>query len=108
MSQHEYALHLEELRDLNEELQLQIEELKLRLSQYEEVEESSTRSSDEQVSEWAEWPYCWFVSGWSRTAQRFHSFHATLQDEVLARRNVRGHRCYEKQNGLHDAELTLL
>ena len=38
MSQHEYALRVEELRDHNEELQLQIEELKTRLSQYEEVE----------------------------------------------------------------------
>ncbi|HVF84841.1 MAG TPA: hypothetical protein VM821_02580 [Abditibacteriaceae bacterium] len=109
MSQREYALQLEELRDLNEELQLQIEELKLRLSQYEEVEqsESSTRS-DANVSEWAEWPFCWFVNGWSRTAERFHSFHVTLQDESLARRNVRARRCYEKQNNLHDAELTLL
>jgi hypothetical protein len=109
MSQHKYALHLEELRDLNEELQLQIEELKLRLSQYENVEQggSSTRS-DADVSEWTEWPYCWFVNGWNRTAQRFHSFHATLQGENLARRNVRAQRCYEQQNGLHDAELTLL
>lgn len=116
MSQHEYALHLEELRDLNEELQLQIEELKLRLSQYklrlsqyEDVEqsESSTRS-DANVSEWSEWPYCWFVNGWSRTAQRFHSFHATLQGGSLARRNLRVQRSYKQQNGLHDAELTLL
>ena len=109
MSQREYALQLEELRDLNEELQLQIEELKLRLSQYEEVEqgESSTRS-DADASEWAEWPYCWFVNGWSRTTERFHSFHATLQDASLARRNVRAQHCYDKQNGSHDAELTLL
>ena len=109
MSQREYALQVEELRDLNEELQLQIEELKLRLSQYEEVEqgESSTRNA-ENVSEWSEWPYCWFVNGWSQTAQRFHSFHATLQGEVLARRNLRAQRCYEKQNSLCDSELTLL
>ena len=108
MSQHEYALRVEELRDHNEELQLQIEELKTRLSQYEEVDESSTRSADDDVSQWAEWPYCWFVGGWSRTAQRFHSFHATLQVEKLARQNLRAQRCYEKQNGFDDAELTLL
>ena len=108
MSQHEYALRVEELRDHNEELQLQIEELKQRLSQYEEVEESSTRSSDEPVSEWAKWPYCWFVNGWNRTAERFHSFHAALQGEKLAQENRRAERRFQEQNGLDNADLHLV
>ncbi len=107
MSQREHAVQLAELLDENEVLQLQIDELKSRLSQYEEVEESSTQS-EANVSEWAEWPYCWFVNGWNQTAQRFHSLHATLQEKSLAQRNLRGQRRFQQQNCLDDAELHLL
>ena len=107
MPQHENDLYVEELRDENEELSLQVEELKLRLSQYENVDTSSTRS-DENRSEWSEWPYCWFASGWERTANRFHSFYKIVHHARLTRQNIGAARCFQKRSNSDEAELTLM
>lgn len=104
MSQSETALHLEELRDETARLQFEIEELKLRLSQYEELadetDESSTRNEFSSVSHnaspWSEWPYCWIVGAWKKTSERFHCFHENLSQARLTRHNAQMQRVYHR------------
>src|SRR4028119_354852 len=105
MSQHNYALLLEELQDENDFLYEQIEELEERLSHYEGEENKSSTHSKAGRGEWSDWPYCWIIAGWNKTTERFHSFHGRLCGAVLSQRNLRLRRKFWRRAQHNDFRL---